>query len=285
MEKLFLGELVNSSRILYTPSSFAKSSLCYLQEIGKLSAQKPHISKRDNLDSFLFFIVTDGEGTLSYNGKIYPLKTGDSVFIDCKNEYSHKTSDNLWSLQWIHFYGNNVQDIYDKYIDRGGQPVFRTDNPDILVELWNKIYGFASSEDYIKDMKINECIYSLLTLIMAESWHPESISSSNSKKQNLLDIKLYLDNNFREKITLEMLSEIFFINKFYLTRVFKEQFGTTINSYIIQLRITDAKHMLRFTNKTIEEIGLECGIGPLHYFSRAFKKIEGISPNEYRKKW
>ena len=120
---------------------------------------------------------------------------------------------------------------------------------------------------------------------MAESWHPENISSPNSKKQNLLDIKLYLDNNFREKITLEMLSEIFFINKFYLTRVFKEQSGTTINSYIIQLRITDAKHMLRFTNKTIEEIGLECGIGPLHYFSRVFKKIEGISPNEYRKKW
>ena len=285
MENLFLGEFVNSSRILYTPSSFAKNSLCYLQEIGKLKAQKPHVSKRNNLDSFLFFIVTDGEGTLSYNGKIYNLKNGDCIFIDCKNEYSHETSDYLWSLQWIHFCGNNLQDIYDKYIARGGQPVFTTDNNDILLEIWNKIYNIASSDDYIKDMRINEYIYSLLTLVMSESWHPDKIFHINSKKQNLSDVKSFLDINYKEKITLEMLSEKFFINKFYLTRIFKEQFGITINSYIIQLRITEAKHMLRFSDKTVEEIGIECGIGPVHYFSRVFKRIEGISPNEYRKKW
>ena len=59
----------------------------------------------------------------------------------------------------------------------------------------------------------------------------------------------------------------------------------SINSYLLQLRITHAKQLLRFTDETAEAIGIECGIGPLNYFSRTFKKVEGITPSEYRRQW
>ena len=55
---LFYGDLATSKRVIYTPSKFAHSQLIHLQEIGELQAQKPHISQRENLSSFLFFIVT-----------------------------------------------------------------------------------------------------------------------------------------------------------------------------------------------------------------------------------
>lgn len=61
--------------------------------------------------------------------------------------------------------------------------------------------------------------------------------------------------------------------------------GTTINSYLIAKRITRAKQMLRFTDKTLEEIAVSVGMNGGNYFSRMFKKIEGISPREYRKQW
>ena len=51
------------------------------------------------------------------------------------------------------------------------------------------------------------------------------------------------------------------------------------------MRITEAKTQLRFTDKTIEQIALDCGFEELNYFSRTFRKIEGISPSEYRRKW
>ena len=54
----------------------------------------------------------------------------------------------------------------------------------------------------------------------------------------------------------------------------------TLVTYLQQVRITHAKRMLRFTDKSIEEIGLECGIGELNYFSRVFKKLEGVSGSE-----
>ena len=100
-----------------------------------------------------------------------------------------------------------------------------------------------------------------------------------------MEIRSYLDENYTKKITLDQLSERYFINKYYLTRIFREQFGVSINNYILEKRITHAKQLLRFTDQTVEEIGEACGMGALYYFSRMFKKIEGVSPSEYRKLW
>ena len=75
---------VTSSRILYTPSTFARTSLLHLQEVGSLQAIYPHTSTRTNLTSFLCFVVLSGNGTLTYEGTTYELSAGDCVFIDCR---------------------------------------------------------------------------------------------------------------------------------------------------------------------------------------------------------
>ena len=90
-QALFHGDLVNTPRIIYTPSEFAKTSLLHVQEIGTLQAQKPHVSKREDLDSYLFFMVRSGSGELHYAHNTYPLGVGDCVFIDCRSAYFHET--------------------------------------------------------------------------------------------------------------------------------------------------------------------------------------------------
>lgn len=85
---------VTSSRILYTPSTFARTSLLHLQEVGSLQAIHPHTSMRTNLTSFLCFVVLSGNGTLTYEGTAYELSAGDCVFIDCRKAYSHSTGYN-----------------------------------------------------------------------------------------------------------------------------------------------------------------------------------------------
>ena len=98
-------------------------------------------------------------------------------------------------------------------------------------------------------------------------------------------VKDYLDLHYRQKITLDHLAEHFYINKFYLTRIFREQFGLTINNYLLQIRITHAKRLLRFSDLSIEKIAVECGMSDANYFARMFKKVEGSSPGEFRKRW
>lgn len=70
-----------------------------------------------------------------------------------------------------------------------------------------------------------------------------------------------------------------------MTRIFKEQFGISINNYLLQIRITRAKELLRFTDLSVEKIGADCGILDANYFARTFKKAEGVSPGEFRKLW
>ena len=284
-QPLFDGELVHSRRLLYTPSSFARSSLLHLQEAGSLQARAPHASARQGLASYLVFLVEQGSGTLTYAGTRHDLQAGDCVFLDCRIPYEHRTGQDLWRLRWAHFYGPNMGAIYRKYQERGGQPSFHTAQAERYRSLLQQWYKAASSDDYVRDMVIYGKLVDLLTLLMAESWRPGPVRAARAKRQNLQQIKDYLDVHYTEKITLDDLAERFYINKFYLTRVFKEQFGQSVTHYLMQLRVTQAKRLLRFSDHSIETVAQECGLSDANYFSRLFKKVEGISPGEYRRQW
>lgn len=282
---LFDGKLVHSRRIIYTPSPFARASLVHLQEVGRLQARSPHASTRQGLPSYLFFVVESGSGTLEYEGSTRALHAGDCVFLDCRRPYRHYTGRDLWQLRWVHFYGPNMGAIYKKYQERGGQPSFHAEDSAPYLQLLDTLYDLADSDAYVRDMQIYEKLIALLTLLMQESWHPDAARATGTKRQNLQEIKDYLDAHFAEKITLDALAERFYINKFYLTRVFKEQFGQTVTGYLMQQRITQAKRLLRFSDKSIEAIAQECGMNDANYFSRIFKKVEGATPGEYRRQW
>ncbi len=282
---LFLSNQVNSKRILYTPSVFANTNLIHLQEVGTLTALKPHTSKRENLASYLFFLVKNGSGSLDYEGRVYPLFAGDCVFLDCQKSYSHHTDDDLWSLSWAHFYGPNMNGIYKKYTERSGNPCFRARDICVYETVLSELYTIADSNSYVRDMKIYEKLTALLTLLMEESWKPVSPLRGSSARRDLQDIKEYLDEHYQEKLSLDILAERFYINKFYLTRLFKNQFGLSVNNYLLQVRITHAKQLLRFSSLSIEEISRECGLNDANYFSRIFKKVEQMTPGDFRRLW
>ena len=284
-QPLFDGELVHSRRLLYTPSPFARSSLLHLQEAGSLQARAPHASARQGLASYLVFLVEQGSGTLTYAGARHDLQAGDCAFLDCRIPYEHRTGQDLWRLRWAHFYGPNMGAIYKKYQERGGQPAFRAACPERYRTLLEEIYETASGEDHVRDMRLCSELFALLTQLMEDGWRPGAARATHGKRRSAQEVKDYLDAHFAEKITLDALAERFYINKFYLTRVFKEEFGQSISNYLAQLRITQAKRMLRFTDDSVEAIALECGLADANYFARLFKKVEGIAPGEYRRQW
>ena len=325
-DALFHGDIVSTKRTIYTPTSFAKSSLLYLQEIGTLKANREHTSRRSELESFLFFFINEGSGELVYEGEKYDLKKGDCVFLYCAETYSHTTSPDLWNISWIHFNGPEMLKIYDKYNQRGGQPVFHPDevkkysdgnnrilgqknidgegneengqnetgkrkkNEDTgnetglekIKRIWSETYTIANSSDYLRDMRINQYLSELIAEIMVYSWNE---NNEKGKKVRIREVKQFIDENYAKKIALTELSERFYINKYYLLRLFKGQYGMTVNEYVEGVRISKAKELLRFTGKGIREIGILCGFEDSHYFSRVFTKVEGISPSEYREKW
>ena len=96
-------------------------------------------------------------------------------------------------------------------------------------------------------------------------------------------VEQYINNHFREEISLELLSEKAFMNKFYLVHAFKQYKGISPINYLIQLRIKEAKELLSTTNYSISQISESSGFSSQSYFSQVFKKETGMTPNEYRK--
>lgn len=275
-----MNNIVESKRIIYTPSKFAKDSLIYLQEVGISKTIKKHTNSRKYMDSFLFFIVLEGDGILKYNNQEIHLTKDSCAFIDCHKSYSH-TSDN-WKIAWVHFNSKNLENIYNKFIERENKNYVYTDIKKYLTII-EDIMMISSSNDYTKDMNIYSKSTELLNLLMSETIYQDT--HNRKYKYNINDIKKYIDDNYTLQLTLDELSNKFYINKFYLTRTFKDNFGTTINNYILEKRITKSKELLRFSNKKIEEISSVCGFKDPNYFSRIFKKIEGITPKEYKRIW
>lgn len=171
-----------------------------------------------------------------------------------------------------------------KYRERGGTCVFSPRSVDAFASCLSKLYKTASEDSYIKDMQINVILAELLSLIMKESWHPEN-KKKTGKTETVVQVKQYMDEHYAEKITLDNLAEKYYVNKFYLTRLFHSRYDTTIIEYLSGVRINEAKRLLRFSDLTIEEIGERIGIENPNYMSRLFSKVEGVSPSEYRKIW
>lgn len=97
-------------------------------------------------------------------------------------------------------------------------------------------------------------------------------------------VRRYIDNHFKESLTLEQLAQLAHLNKFYLAHAFRREFGTSPISYLISRRIEESRFLLRETDHTLSLIAQILGFSSLSYFSQCFRRVEGISPMEYRRR-
>ena len=107
--------------------------------------------------------------------------------------------------------------------------------------------------------------------------------STVTDKVNAAEIISYIDDNYKEKITLDELAFIFRTNRSTLCKVFKATTGKTISEYVNDKKLLKAKDKILSTDKTLTEIAEELNFESIHYFTRFFKKHVGVSPKEYRK--
>ena len=94
----------------------------------------------------------------------------------------------------------------------------------------------------------------------------------------------YIDEHLTDDMTLETIAESVHSNASYLSRIFKKEVGTSVITYITDLRIKKAKDLLEHSDLKTFEISDAVGIDDPAYFSVLFKKYTGMSPKSYRNK-
>ena len=274
----------SSNRILSTPSSYAREHYLYVQEIGTLQSLEPHISKRQNLNSFLFLVVLDGEGTLNYSGTRHRISAGDCALINCARPYSHESSaTHPWSRKWVHFNGLEASYDYDYFISRENSYLFRPRSILPFTDVLDQLYLCQQNKNPLVELTSNKYLTDIITLCFTEN---ESLKLGEyTIPDKLKQIHEYISENYFRKISLEDLADRFFISKFHLSREYKKIYGITLGNALTNLRLSHAKSMLRFSDDSVDTIALSCGFQDTGYFIKVFKKAENMTPLQYRKKW
>lgn len=95
-------------------------------------------------------------------------------------------------------------------------------------------------------------------------------------------IKKYIDDNY-ENVSLEDVSEVFHLSLHYVSRLFKKKTNMNFSDYLVQVRMENARIMLNNPESLISEICCRVGYTDPRSFSKAFKKIYGVTPSEYKR--
>ena len=121
---------------------------------------------------------------------------------------------------------------------------------------------------------------------MENKTNPAASSRTDDPRHRQIEqIACYIAENCCSPLSLNSIAEQFYMNKCYLSRIFKEITGFTVNGYLHARRIQKARALLVQDPMNISEISEAAGYENLTYFERVFKKHTGMSPLEYRKQY
>lgn len=114
------------------------------------------------------------------------------------------------------------------------------------------------------------------------SFNDSTYGSYMDNLERINKVISYIEENYPEKITAQILSEMTYLSEGYFYHYFKNTVGTSLNDYINKVRIKKAANMLKSTDASVTEIAASVGYGDINYFSRIFKKIMKVSPSGFR---
>ena len=112
-----------------------------------------------------------------------------------------------------------------------------------------------------------------------------TITSENCSIDNQVEsVHGYILEHFMDHLSLSDLAEQFYVEPSYLSKKFSQKYGETITACITRCRMDKAKELMRDENNKLEVISFEVGYDDYNYFSRVFRRFEGVSPTEFRKR-
>ncbi len=97
--------------------------------------------------------------------------------------------------------------------------------------------------------------------------------------QNIMD---YMDEHYKEPLTLQDLGRHFYVSQYHLSHIFKDETGISPMKYMLNRKIGESQNLLMNTDRSIGEISFELGFNDNCHFSATFKKYIGLTPSQYR---
>ncbi len=259
-------------------------------DIEKLNARLLSISlSKDEMDwksvlhshqfTELFFVV-NGEGNFLFRNDSYPIRTGDLVIIPPYMEHTEQSiAGKALEYYVIGMDGVSFQNEEERI---SAQFFCNFSNKALISDLFAQMLFEMKNPSYGSD-KICQNLLEILILRIVRFQHliPVPFSSAHMTKE-CAQIKEYLDSNYSSHITLDTLTELTHMNKYYMAHSFSKYTGQSPIQYLNSRRMEAACTLLTDTDYSISSISSSVGFSSQSYFTQAFRKKYGITPIKYR---
>ena len=253
----------------------------YLTGIG-VTDPEYHIVREPGLISHQILFTLRGAGKLLVGGRSYLLEKDSLFYIapDIPHEYYPAVEDD-WVTCWVVFRGEHLEEVmprlgFDRFAQRDGAVT------EEIQRIFQRMQSSVNDPVYGDE----ECSVLVYEYIMAVRRALQSQEKYGDRGMgSILDGALvYINENYGKDITLEELAGICGVTKQHFCRVFKAKMGMRPMEYLARKRVSEARALLLSTKMPVAEIGRRVGYDSLTYFGMVFKKYEGISPTDCRKR-
>ncbi|MDP4133734.1 MAG: AraC family transcriptional regulator [Bacillota bacterium] len=252
---------------------------------------KNYIFKGESHNFWEILYVDSGEINARAGGSEYHLKQGDIIFHK-PNEFHNvrsacDTAPNVFIITFDcksramdYFKGHHFTLSDDAknilaLIMKECQETFSYNTQTGIYVLKNSTFG---GMQMVKNL-LEQFLIKMIRQDKTIQFYPESESFNNSLVQ---DITNYMKANIYNSIDINDICSYMHYGKTFLSKTFKKVTGDSLMNFYINLKIKEARKLIRQTDKSFVEISNALMFSDPHYFSRTFKRITGVSPKEYK---
>lgn len=230
------------------------------------------------------FYVVGGSGKFNIEGKLLPVTTDDMVIVNPNVEHT-EVSYNKRPLEYIvlgvegleYSAGEDADERWFMTNLQNAREALLHALREMLREIEYKAVGYELiCQDLLEVLILRLMRHAGLQFLPTKTEH-------RKPSKECAAVRHYIDNHFKENINLDMLSELVHVNKYYMVHSFTKEYGISPINYLISRRIEESKYLLSDTDHSLSQISHMLGFSSPSYFSQSFRRLEGMSPMEFRR--
>lgn len=228
------------------------------------------------------FFITGRNGYFRVNTGTFPVEQNDLVIINSDVAHTELAMDGnqfeylVLGIDEVDFFNqDNKKTDFLRFSCRDDNTELLFYFSQILSEI--EVRGI----DYLR--ACHDILDALIIKIIRLTHTSVAVSDQKRSSKRCDLVKQYIDMNFTDQITLDMLAEMAHFSKYHLIHTFSKEVGCSPMNYLNNQRIEESKRLLVTTQRSISEISQLLGFSTQSYFGYCFKKVTNISPVEYRK--
>lgn len=234
------------------------------------------------------FYVVGGSGKFNIEGKLLPVTTDDMVIVNPNVEHT-EVSYNKRPLEYIvlgvegleYSAGEDADERWFMTNLQNAREALLHALREMLREIEYKAVGYELiCQDLLEVLILRLMRHAGLQFLPTKTEHRKS---GRKPSKECAAVRHYIDNHFKENINLDMLSELVHVNKYYMVHSFTKEYGISPINYLISRRIEESKYLLSDTDHSLSQISHMLGFSSPSYFSQSFRRLEGMSPMEFRR--